>query len=71
VTPAAELRYDACITVDGGYEPKQPIEWQTIVGGDYAVAKIARPGKSRRPTGIYMANGSRGVPGSCGLRRAL
>jgi AraC family transcriptional regulator len=39
VTPAAELRYDACITVDEGYEPKKPVELQTIVGGDYAVAK--------------------------------
>ena len=39
VTPAAELRYDACITVDGAYEPKKPVKLQTIVGGDYAVAK--------------------------------
>jgi AraC family transcriptional regulator len=39
VTPAEELRYDACITVDGDYEPKKPVELQTIVGGDYAVAK--------------------------------
>jgi AraC family transcriptional regulator len=39
VTPAAELRYDACITVDEEYEPKRPVELQTIVGGDYAVAK--------------------------------
>jgi AraC family transcriptional regulator len=39
VTPAAELRYDACITVDEDYEPKKPVQLQTIVGGDYAVAK--------------------------------
>jgi AraC family transcriptional regulator len=39
VTPASELRYDACITVDGDYEPKKPVGLQTIVGGDYAVAK--------------------------------
>ena len=39
VTPAAELRYDACITVDEEYEPKKPVALQTIVGGDYAVAK--------------------------------
>jgi len=38
VTSAAELRYDACITVDEAYEPKKPVELQTIVGGDYAVA---------------------------------
>jgi len=37
VTPAAELRYDACVTVDGEYEPGKPVELQTIVGGDYAV----------------------------------
>ena len=39
VTPASELRYDTCITVDGDYEPKKPVELQTIAGGDYAVAK--------------------------------
>ena len=39
VTPAAELRYDACITVAAEYQPKPPVELQTIVGGDYAVAK--------------------------------
>ena len=45
VTPAAELRYDACITVDGDYEAKKPVELQTIVGGDYAVAKNCPVGK--------------------------
>lgn len=45
VTPAAELRYDACITVDAEYEPKKPVELQTIVGGDYAVAKNCPVGK--------------------------
>ena len=47
VTPAAELRYDACITVDEDeeYEPKKPVELQTIVGGDYAVAKNCPVGK--------------------------
>ena len=39
VTPAAELRYDACVTVDKGYEPKQPVKLQSVAGGDYAVAK--------------------------------
>ncbi len=39
VTPAAELRYDACITVDEEYEPKKPVELQTIPGGDCAVVK--------------------------------
>jgi AraC family transcriptional regulator len=39
VTPAAELRYDACITVDEAYQPKKPVQLQTIIGGDYAVAK--------------------------------
>ena len=45
VTPASELRYDACITVHKGYEPKKPVELQTIVGGDYAVAKDCPVGK--------------------------
>jgi AraC family transcriptional regulator len=51
VTPAAELRFDACIKVDGEYEPKRPVEVQTIPGGDYAVA-VARNcqiGKTRHP----------------------
>ena len=39
VTPAEELRYDACITVDEDYKPKKPVELQTIVGGDHAVVK--------------------------------
>ncbi len=45
VTPASELRYDACITVDEDYEPKKPVELQTIGGGDYAVAKNCPFGK--------------------------
>ena len=45
VTPASELRYDACVTVDGDYEPKKPVEVQTIAGGDYAVAKNCPVGK--------------------------
>jgi AraC family transcriptional regulator len=39
VTPAAQLRYDACITVDEDYKPKKPVELQTIPGGDCAVIK--------------------------------
>ena len=39
VTPASELRYDACITVDKEYEPKKPVQLQTIAGGDHAVVK--------------------------------
>jgi AraC family transcriptional regulator len=45
VTPASELRYDACFMVDKGYEPKKPVELQTIAGGDYAVAKNRPFGK--------------------------
>ena len=45
VTPAAELRYDACITVDETYTPQPPVELQTLVGGDYAVAKNCPLGK--------------------------
>ena len=39
VTPAAELRYDACVTVNGEYQPGKPVDLQTIAGGDYAVVK--------------------------------
>ena len=45
VTPAAELRYDACVSVDENYEPKQPVALQTIAGGDYAVARNCPVGK--------------------------
>lgn len=45
VTPASELRYDACVTVHQEYEPKKPVELQTIAGGDYAVAKNCPMGK--------------------------
>jgi AraC family transcriptional regulator len=45
VTPASELRYDACFTVGEEYEPKKPVELQTIAGGDYAVAKNCPVGK--------------------------
>jgi len=45
VTPASELRYDACVTVDEEYQPKKPVALQTIAGGDYAVAKNCPVGK--------------------------
>jgi AraC family transcriptional regulator len=45
VTPASELRYDACITVDEEYEPKKPVKLQTIDGGDHAVVKNCPVGK--------------------------
>jgi AraC family transcriptional regulator len=39
MTPAEELRYDACIRVKDGYEPKKPIGLQTIADGDYVVVR--------------------------------
>jgi len=39
VTAASELRYDSCITVDDEYEPKKPVQVQTIAGGDHAIVK--------------------------------
>jgi AraC family transcriptional regulator len=45
VTPAAELRYDACVTVPETYAPSKPLQVQTIVGGHYAVAKNCPVGK--------------------------
>ena len=47
VIPAEALRYDACITVEAAYEPKTPVALQTIVGGDYAVAKNCPVGEIR------------------------
>jgi len=65
VTPAAELRYDACITVAGGYEPKKPVELQTIAGGDHAVVKNCPVGKIKDAFhylyGKWLARSSREV----------
>jgi len=65
VTPAAELRYDACITVDETYEPKKPVALQTIVGGDYAVAKNCPVGKIKEAFqylfGKWLARSSRNL----------
>jgi DNA gyrase inhibitor GyrI len=62
-TPAAELRYDACITVDEEYKPKRPVELQTIAGGDYAVAKNCAVGKIKEAFqylfGKWLARSSR------------
>lgn len=43
--PAAELRYDACITVDEEYTPKTSVQLQTIAGGDYAIVGNCPVGK--------------------------
>jgi len=65
VTPAAELRYDACITVDETYEPKKHVALQTIVGGDYAVAKNCPVGKIKEAFqylfGKWLARSSRNL----------
>ncbi len=63
VTPAAELRYDACITVDEKYEPKKPVQVQTIPGGDHAVIKNCPVGKIKDAFGYlygkWLARSSR------------
>ena len=37
ITPAEHLRYDACIEAPASIEPTDPVQFQTIEGGDYAV----------------------------------
>lgn len=37
VTPKDKIRYDACVSVDGTFEPSDDIGVQVIAGGDYAV----------------------------------
>src|ERR1700678_4341090 len=65
VTPAPELRYDACITVAEGYEPQKPVELQIIEGGDYAVAKNCPVGKIKdgfqHLYGQWLLRSSRGL----------
>ena len=48
VTPAAELRFDACITVDEKYVPTKPVEVQTIAGGDYRRRGEKLPGRENQ-----------------------
>jgi AraC family transcriptional regulator len=43
VTPAARIRYDACVTVDAAFTPRDEIGLRTIPGGDYARATHAGP----------------------------
>jgi AraC family transcriptional regulator len=62
-TPAAELRYDACITVNEAYAPKKPVAIQTIDGGDHAVIKNCPVGKIKDAFGFlygkWLARSSR------------
>lgn len=37
ITPRKKVRYDACVTVDQGFRPREDIGVQTIPGGEYAV----------------------------------
>jgi len=37
VTPAEEIRYDACVTLDSEFNPTDTVDVKTIAGGDYAV----------------------------------
>ena len=37
VTPADKIRYDACVSVDGTFEPVGDIGVQVLAGGDYAM----------------------------------
>jgi predicted dithiol-disulfide oxidoreductase (DUF899 family)/DNA gyrase inhibitor GyrI len=43
ITPAAELRYDACVSVGEDFQPDGEISVQTIPGGEYAVATYVGP----------------------------
>ncbi len=43
VTPPEKVRYDACIQVDGSFEPEGDIGVQEVAGGEYAVATHEGP----------------------------
>jgi predicted dithiol-disulfide oxidoreductase (DUF899 family)/DNA gyrase inhibitor GyrI len=43
VTPASELRYDACVSVGEDFQPDGEIGVQTIPGGEYAMATYVGP----------------------------
>jgi len=43
VTAPAQVRYDACVTVDPSFTERDGIGIQTIAGGDYAIATHTGP----------------------------
>jgi len=43
VTPPGKLRYDACVTVDGAFEPVGEVGIQAIPGGEFAVTTHIGP----------------------------
>jgi AraC family transcriptional regulator len=43
ITPTDKLRYDACIAVDGGFQPEEGVGVQEIAGGQYALARHRGP----------------------------
>ena len=36
ITPPSKIRYDACVSVDGDYQPSDDIQVQVVAGGEYA-----------------------------------
>jgi AraC family transcriptional regulator len=43
VTAPEKIRYDACVTVDGDFTPRDDVGVQTLAGGDYAVTTHVGP----------------------------
>jgi len=43
VTAPGKIRYDACVTVDGGFAPQDDVGVQTLGGGEYAVTTHVGP----------------------------
>jgi AraC family transcriptional regulator len=50
VTAPDRIRYDACVTVDDGFQPAGEIGVQTVRGGDYAVTTHFGPYKRLNET---------------------
>lgn len=71
VTRPEKIRYDACATVDDGFEPEGDIGVQTIAGGDYAVTTHVVPYKELNDTyakllGQWLPRSGRGLaPAPC------
>ena len=40
VTPASQLRYDACVTVGDDFQPEGEVGVQTIPAGEFAIARL-------------------------------
>lgn len=62
VTPADKIRYDACVEVDGDFQPEGEIGVQVLPGGEFAITTHFGPYENLKDT--YAALLGKWLPGS-------